>query len=86
MQWGVGLIPGQGAKIPHSLPPKKQNIALNQCCNKFNKDFKNDPHKKKILKKKKKRKLRLPACDPLVLKIKVNYKSMTVEIVLYSLQ
>ena len=42
--------------------------------------------KKKNLKKKKKRKLRLPACDPLVLKIKVNYKSMTVEIVLYSLQ
>ena len=42
-------------------------------------------HIKKNLKKKK-RKLRLPACDPLVLKTKLNYKSMTVEIILYSLQ
>ena len=23
---GVGSIPGQGAKIPHALGPKKQNI------------------------------------------------------------
>ena len=23
---GVGSIPGQGAKIPHNLQPKKQNI------------------------------------------------------------
>ena len=52
---GAGSIPGQGAKIPHALRPKNQNIEEKQCCNKFNKDFKNGPHqKKKILKKKKK--------------------------------
>ena len=37
---GVGLIPGQGAKIPHALGPKNQNIKQKQYCNKFNKDFK----------------------------------------------
>ena len=49
---GAGSIPGQGAKIPHAPRPKNQNIKQRQYCNKFNKDFKNDPHqKKKILKK-----------------------------------
>ena len=43
---GVGLIPGQGAKIPHASWTKKQNIKQKLCCNKFNKDFKNDPHPK----------------------------------------
>ena len=44
---GVGsLIPGQGDKIPHASGPKNQNIKQKQYCNKFNKDFKNDPHKK----------------------------------------
>ena len=44
---GVGLIPDQGAKIPHALRPKHQNIKQKQYCNKFNKDFKNGPHQKK---------------------------------------
>ena len=33
---GESLIPGQGAKIPHTSRPKKQK----QYCNKFNKDLK----------------------------------------------
>ena len=32
---GMSSIPGQGAKISHTLQPKKQK----QYCNKFNKDF-----------------------------------------------
>ena len=51
---GAGSIPGRGAKIPSASRPKKQNIKQKQYCNKFNKDFKNGPHKKKSLKKKKK--------------------------------
>ena len=51
-EWVVGSIPGRGAKIPHVSGPKNQNIKQKQYCNKFNKDFKNDPHKR-ILKKKK---------------------------------
>ena len=51
---GAGSTPGQGAKIPHASQPKTQkNIKQKQYCNKFNKDFKNGPHKKKIFKKKK---------------------------------
>ena len=46
---GVGSIPGWGANIPHALWPK--NIKWKQYCKKFNKDFKNGPHKN-ILKKK----------------------------------
>ena len=50
---GAGSIPGPGARIPHALWPKNQNITQKQYCNKFNKDFKNGPHqKKKSLKKK----------------------------------
>jgi len=37
---GVGLTPGWGAKTPHVLWPKNQNIKQKQYCNKFNKDFK----------------------------------------------
>ena len=33
--------------MPHASWPKKQNIKQKLCCNKFNKDFKNDPHPKK---------------------------------------
>ena len=44
---GVGSIPGRGAKIPHALWPKNQNVKQKQYCNKFNKDFKNGPHQKK---------------------------------------
>ena len=48
---GVGLVPGQGAKIPHALRPKKPKIKQKQYWNKFNNDFKNDPHKRKVSKK-----------------------------------
>ena len=47
---GVGSIPGWGAKIPHASQPKNQNIKQKQYCNKFNKDFKNGPHQKILLK------------------------------------
>ena len=46
---GVGSIPGQGAKIPTWLVVKKtQNIKQKPYCNKFNKDFKNDPYKNNL--------------------------------------
>ena len=45
------MIPGQGAKIPHVLWPKNQNIKQKQYWEKFNKDFKMD-HILKILKQK----------------------------------
>ena len=45
----AGLIPGQGAKIPHASGPKSQNIRQKQYCNKCNKMV----HIKRILKKKK---------------------------------
>ena len=35
-----------------SCGQKNQNIEKSQYCNKFNKDFKNGPHQKKIFKKK----------------------------------
>ena len=37
---GVGLIPGQGTKIPHALCPKCRDVKQKQCCGKFNKGFK----------------------------------------------
>ena len=43
---GMSSIPGRGAKILHDSRPKNQNIKEKQCCNKFNKDFKNGPHQK----------------------------------------
>ena len=46
---GDGSIPGWGAKIPHALRPKNQNIKQKQYCNEFDKDFKNGPHQKKNL-------------------------------------
>ena len=51
----MGLIPGQGTKIPHVSEPKNQNIKQRQYCNKFNRCFQKMVHikKKKILKKKK---------------------------------
>ena len=48
---GVDLIPGQGAKIPHILRPKHQNIKEKQYCNKFNKDSKKVVHVEKKKKK-----------------------------------
>ena len=49
---GAGLIPGQGAKIPHASGPKNQNIKQKRYCKKFNKDFKNG-QRQKIFKNKK---------------------------------
>ena len=49
---GVGLIPGQGGKIPHASRPKNQNIKQKQYCNRVNKDFKNCPRVKKRNKQK----------------------------------
>ena len=49
---GAGLICDWGAKIPHALWSKNQNIKQKQYCNISDKDFKNDPTSKtKILKK-----------------------------------
>ena len=50
---GASSIPGWGAKIPRASWPKNQNMKQKQYCNKFNEDFKNGPHQKKSLKKKK---------------------------------
>ena len=36
-----GSIPGQCAKNPYALGPKKQNTKQKQHCNKFNEDLKN---------------------------------------------
>ena len=36
----IGLIPGRGAKIPHALWPRNQNIKQKRYCDKFNKDLK----------------------------------------------
>ena len=47
----AGSILGQRAKIPLVSWPKSQNVKHNKYCNKFNKDFRNGPYKKKILKK-----------------------------------
>ena len=46
----AGLIPGWGAKIPRAPWPQSENIKQKQDCNKFNKDFKNGPHQKTLLK------------------------------------
>ena len=46
---GVGLTSGWGAKIPHALQPKNQNIKQKKYCNTFNKDFKFGAYKKVII-------------------------------------
>ena len=52
---GVGSIPAWGDKILYApQAKKKQNKNQKQYYNKFNKDFKRDPHPKNLLKKKKK--------------------------------
>ena len=51
MSGGVGLMPDWGAGIPHASWQKKRK--QRQCCNKFNEDFKNGPHQKNLVKKKK---------------------------------
>ena len=47
---GARVIPGQRGKTPHAPWPKTKpkNTKQKQSYNKFNKDFKNDPHQKKI--------------------------------------
>ena len=49
---GTSSIPGWGAEVPHASQ-SKQNKKQKQSCNKFSKDFKNDPHQKKKKNKKK---------------------------------
>ena len=47
---GVALNPGLGAKILYASWPKVPNIKqIQQICNKFNKDVKNNLHPKKNL-------------------------------------
>ena len=48
----AGSTPGRGAKTPYASQPKNQIMKQTEYCNKFNKDFKNNPHQKKILKNK----------------------------------
>ena len=48
---GSSLIPCGGSKIPNALQSKHQNIKQKQYCKKFNKDFKNGPRQKYLLKK-----------------------------------
>ena len=49
-QWGMGLIPGWGAKIPHASWPKNQNIKQKQYWNKCNKDLKEKKNLRKRIK------------------------------------
>ena len=48
----TGSVPCWGAKISIASWPKNQSMKQKQYCDKFNKDFKNDPHQKRKLKKK----------------------------------
>ena len=50
-----GLIPGRGAKIPHALRPKNQNINRSNIVTNSIKTLKKMVHIKKILGKKKKK-------------------------------
>ena len=50
---GEGSVPDWEAKTLHASSPKNQSVKQKQYCNKFSKDFKNGPHPKKFLKKKK---------------------------------
>ena len=47
---GAGSIADWGGKISHGSGPKIQSVKQKQCCNKFNKDFKNSLHQKIFLK------------------------------------
>ena len=47
----AALIPGEGVKIPRASRPENQIIKQKQYSNKFNKDFRNDPHQKNLKKK-----------------------------------
>ena len=45
----MGSVPGRGAKNPHALSPKYQNIKQKQYRDTFNKDFKTGPHQKDFI-------------------------------------
>ena len=44
----VGSVSAWGAKIPHALCSKNQNIKQKQYCTRFNEYFKNGPYPKKM--------------------------------------
>ena len=48
---GMSSTPGAGAKCPHAPRSKSQNIKQEQYHKKCNKNFKNGPHQKNLLKK-----------------------------------
>ena len=47
---GAGLTLGLGVPQGQKQKKKQKNIKQKECCNKFNKNFKNDPHQLKSLK------------------------------------
>ena len=53
----VGLVPGQGARIPHTLWQRNQNIKQKQHCNEFNEDLRMVHIKKKKKREKLKKNL-----------------------------
>ena len=76
---GAGLIPGQGAKIPHDSRPKKrtQNIKQKQYCRKFNKDFKKwSTSKKKIFKNRYRQNTFTKIGNKVLKNVKVDYFSI----------
>ena len=72
----TGSIPGWRAKISHDSQPKIQNIKQKQCCNIYNKDFKNGPQQKK---KKKKTTTKYLMIQILLFFYFTDYKTMTVK-------
>ena len=61
VQWSGLRLPMQGVQVRSLVGELRshmpQNMERKQCCDKFNKDFKNGPHQIKSLKKKNKKKL-----------------------------
>ena len=79
VQWLRLCLPMQGVQVqslvgelrsPMPRGQKNQNIKQKQYCNKFNKDFKNGPHQKKIYKKERKYKVRIKGRKDHVLGVK----------------
>ena len=62
-------------KTPHASWPKHQNINQEQCCNRFNEDFKTGPHQKqtKNILQKTKKILRRKAMPPSIMATRVNW-------------
>ena len=46
--WGVGSVPGWGARIPQALQPRNQDIEGKQYSTKLSKGFKISPCQKKV--------------------------------------